>query len=69
MNPINGYIIDARYDKMMEAFGAKGTLVRTPDELTTAVKDASSADGPVLINILIDPKASPKPQKFAWLTN
>ena len=63
------YTIDARYDKVVEAFGRKGYFARTPDELSTAMKSAMSADGPALVNVAIDPKATGKPQKFGWLTH
>ena len=63
------YTIDARYDKVVEAFGGKGYFARTPDELSTAMKSAMSADGPALVNVAIDPKATGKPQKFGWLTH
>ena len=33
--PPSGYTIDAGYEKMIEGFGGKGYLVRTPDELSS----------------------------------
>lgn len=42
------------YVKLAEAFGAKGTRVTTLDQLDKAVKDAFAAEGPVLIEAVID---------------
>ncbi|MCH2172855.1 thiamine pyrophosphate-dependent enzyme [Myxococcota bacterium] len=66
--PPSGYTIDAGYEKMIEGFGGRGYLVRTPDELSKAYKEALSDPMPSLINVLIDPHARGKPQKFQWLT-
>ncbi|XP_034834568.1 2-hydroxyacyl-CoA lyase 1 [Maniola hyperantus] len=60
---------EVRYEKMMEMFGASGHLCRTVPEIEAALKDAVSVtDRPSIINILIDPQASRKPQAFNWLT-
>ena len=67
-SPPSAYTIDARYDKLIEAFGGKGYFARTPDELATALKSAMNEGGPALVNVPIDPNASAKPQKFGWLT-
>lgn len=67
--PPSGYTIDAGYEKMIEGFGGKGYLVRTPDELSSALKSALDDEMPSIVNVLIDPAARGKPQKFAWLTN
>ena len=67
-NPPSGYTIDAGYEKMIEGFGGKGYLVRTPEELREAMKQALEDEMPSIINVLIDPGARGKPQKFAWLT-
>jgi thiamine pyrophosphate-dependent acetolactate synthase large subunit-like protein len=53
---------------MIEGFGGKGYRVRTPDELSSALKRALDDDMPSIVNVLIDPHARGKPQKFAWLT-
>jgi len=67
-SPPSGYTIDAGYEKMIEGFGGKGYLVRTPDEFSTSLKQALDDPMPSIINVLIDPHARAKPQKFAWLT-
>jgi oxalyl-CoA decarboxylase len=64
VNPTGGqdvapmvFVKDARYDKMMEAFGGVGMHVTTPDELSRAVNAAMDSGKPTLINATIDPAA------------
>ncbi|MFY9840255.1 MAG: oxalyl-CoA decarboxylase [Xanthobacteraceae bacterium] len=64
VNPTGGadpattvFVKDARYDKMMEAFGGVGVNVTTPDELSRAVNAAMDSGKPTLINAMIDPAA------------
>ena len=66
--PPHVYTPGARYDQVIEAFGGKGYLVTTPEELRQSLKDAMERPIPTLVNVLIDPKATRKPQKFDWLT-
>jgi len=51
------FVKDARYDKMIEAFGGVGVHVTTPDELSRAVNTAMDSGRPTLINAVIDPSA------------
>jgi oxalyl-CoA decarboxylase len=51
------FVKNARYDKMMEAFGGVGVYAQTPDELTRAVNEAIESRRPTLINAVIDEKA------------
>ena len=51
------FVKDARYDKMMEAFGGVGAYATTPDELTRAVNEAMNSGNPTLVNAVIDEKA------------
>ncbi len=51
------FVADARYDRMMEAFGGKGVNATTPDELERAVNEAIDSGRPTLINAVIDPAA------------
>ncbi|MDK3075850.1 oxalyl-CoA decarboxylase [Sedimentitalea sp. JM2-8] len=51
------FVPDARYDKMMEAFGGVGAWVTTPDELRRAVNEALESGKPTLVNAAIDPAA------------
>jgi len=51
------FVKEARYDKMMEAFGGKGYNAKSPDELSQAVRAALSSGAPTLVNAVIDPEA------------
>jgi len=64
VNPVGGsdaaptvFVKDARYDKMMEAFGGVGVHATTPDELKRAVDEAMDSGKPTLVNAVIDPAA------------
>ena len=64
VNPTGGsdvattvFVRNARYDKMMEAFGGVGVNATTPDELLRAVNEAMDSGRPTLINAMIDPAA------------
>jgi oxalyl-CoA decarboxylase len=64
VNPTGGsdpattaFVKDARYDKIIEAFGGAGVHVTTPDELSRAVNQAMDSGKPTLINAVIDPAA------------
>ncbi|WP_077034004.1 oxalyl-CoA decarboxylase [Pelomonas sp. KK5] len=64
VNPTGGkdvaptvFVKDARYDKMIEAFGGVGYHVTTPEELTAALKESIAAGKPALINAVIDEAA------------
>src|SRR5690606_18524379 len=66
--PPSAYTPQARYDKVIEAFGGKGYFVTTPDELTAALDEAMTASVPTLVNVMIDARSQRKQQEFAWLT-
>jgi oxalyl-CoA decarboxylase len=51
------FVPDARYEKMMEAFGGVGVYATTPDELARAVREALDSGKPTLVNAIIDPSA------------
>jgi oxalyl-CoA decarboxylase len=51
------FVKDARYDKMMEAFGGVGVHVTSPEALSRAVNAAMDSGKPTLVNAVIDPKA------------
>jgi oxalyl-CoA decarboxylase len=51
------FVKDARYEKMMEAFGGTGVYATSPDELTRAVTEALESGKPTLVNAIIDEKA------------
>jgi oxalyl-CoA decarboxylase len=61
VNPTGGsdpsplvFVKDARYEKLMEAFGGVGAHVTTPDALRKAMEEAIRSRRPTLINAVID---------------
>jgi oxalyl-CoA decarboxylase len=52
-----GFIRNARYDRIIEAFGGAGYHVTDTPSLTKAVSEALAAGKPALINAVIDPTA------------
>jgi oxalyl-CoA decarboxylase len=48
------FVKDARYEKLMEAFGGVGAHVTTPDALRAAMEEAIRSKRPTLINAVID---------------
>jgi oxalyl-CoA decarboxylase len=48
------FVKDARYEKLMEAFGGVGAHVTTPDALRAAMEEAIRSRRPTLINAVID---------------
>ena len=64
VNPTGGpdvaptvFVRNARYDKMMEAFGGVGVHATTPEELQIALDEAIRSGRPTLINAVIDETA------------
>ena len=64
VNPTGGsdaaptvFVKNARYDKMMEAFGGAGVNATSPDELSRAVNAALDSGKPTLVNAVIDEAA------------
>ena len=64
VNPTGGadvaptvFVKNARYDKMMEAFGGVGVHATTPEELQRALDEAIRSGKPTLINAVIDETA------------
>ena len=64
VNPTGGrdpaplvFVKDARYEKLMEAFGGVGVHATTPADLRTAMEEAIRSRRPTLINAIIDEKA------------
>ena len=66
--PPNAFVPNARYDKVMEAFGGKGYHAETPQELRKALRESFDSGETTLINVAINPDAKRRPQQFAWLT-
>ena len=64
VNPTGGrdpaplvFVKDARYEKLMEAFGGVGVHATTPAELRKAMEQAVRSRKPTLINAVIDEAA------------
>src|SRR6185369_15120367 len=51
------FVKNARYDKIIEAFGGVGVHVTTPAELRAAMEQAIKSRKPTLINAVIDETA------------
>ena len=51
------FVKDARYEKLMEAFGGTGVYARTPDELRKGMEEALRSRRPTLINAMVDETA------------
>jgi 2-hydroxyacyl-CoA lyase 1 len=51
------FVPGAAYHLLIEAFGGKGYLVGTPDELKSALSESFAARKPAVINVMIDPYA------------
>ncbi|XP_029796177.1 2-hydroxyacyl-CoA lyase 1 isoform X1 [Suricata suricatta] len=60
---------NSHYEQVMTAFGGKGYFVQTPEELRKSLSESlADTTKPSLINIMIEPQATRKPQDFHWLT-
>ena len=66
--PVSVYTPRARYERIAEAFGGRGFFVEKPAELGPALKEALASPVPTIVNVMLNPRADRKPQKFAWLT-
>jgi 2-hydroxyacyl-CoA lyase 1 len=62
------YVPNARYEKVIEAFGGDGYYVETPEQLRPALDAALASNRPNVVNVMIDAKSQRKPQQFGWLT-
>jgi oxalyl-CoA decarboxylase len=62
-----GFLADARYDKIIEAFGGTGVHVTDTASLQKAVSDALASGKPALINAVIDPTAGTESGHIASL--
>jgi oxalyl-CoA decarboxylase len=61
------FVKDARYEKLMEAFGGAGVRVTTPTELREAMEVAVRSRKPTLINAIIDEGAGTESGRIASL--
>jgi 2-hydroxyacyl-CoA lyase 1 len=62
------YVPQARYERVIEAFGGDGYFVEQPGDLRPTLEKAMSSGRPSVVNIMINPSAQRKPQQFGWLT-
>ena len=51
------FVKNARYEKLMEAFGGVGVYATTPAELKRGMEEAIASRRPTLINAIIDETA------------
>jgi 2-hydroxyacyl-CoA lyase 1 len=66
--PPGAFVPNARYDKVIEAFGGKGYHVETPEQFRTALQESFASGATTLINVAINPQSRRRPQQFTWLT-
>lgn len=64
--PFFVYTPQARYEKLIEAFGGKGYYVTKPEEIEPAMRDALAQKCPTIVNIMIDTAATRKPQEHPF---
>ena len=61
--PPTALLPNARYERIIEAFGCKGYFAQNSGELVRALKDAfDETSKPTLINVMINPSSERKPQ-------
>jgi len=61
------FVKDARYEKLMEAFGGVGVYATTPAELRKAMEEAVRSRRPTLINAVIDQTAGTESGRITGL--
>ena len=61
------FVKNARYDKMMEAFGGVGVHATTPAELQAGIDAALASGLPTLINAVIDETAGTESGRITML--
>ncbi|MBI2724367.1 MAG: oxalyl-CoA decarboxylase [Chloroflexi bacterium] len=62
------YVPNARYEKVIEAFGGDGYFVERPEDLRPTLDKALAGNRPNVVNIMISAQSRRKPQQFDWLT-
>ncbi|XP_076752619.1 2-hydroxyacyl-CoA lyase [Xylocopa sonorina] len=69
VTPPNSLTSETHYEKMLEMFGRKGYFCTSVQDIQRALKACLQVnDSPSIINIMINPQADRKEQKFSWLT-
>ena len=59
---------EVRYDSMMSAFGGLSYYCTKPEDIAKNLAEVLKQQKPALLNVIIDPYAARKPQKYSWLT-
>lgn len=59
-------MINPDFALVAQAMGFKGITVSKPDEVETAIANALTESGPVLLNIMTNPNALAMPPKIEW---
>jgi len=62
------YVPNARYEKVIEAFGGDGYYVDRPEDLRPTLERALASNRPNVVNVMISAQSRRKPQQFDWLT-
>jgi len=57
-------LVNPDFAKMAEAIGIKGILVEKPADVVAAIEEALAHDGPVLLNVLVNPSELAMPPKI-----
>lgn len=59
--------VNARYDKLGDAFGARNYYVKTPDELSAALKEAIASKAPAIIDVQLAADAGKESGHIGYL--
>jgi acetolactate synthase-1/2/3 large subunit len=57
----------SNHARIAEAYGMRGLRVEKPDELAPALKEGLSADGPVLLDIVVQPLQEARAPVTKWV--
>lgn len=67
-NPPTVLMPNARYEKILEAFGGNGYYCNTPEEITKALKQSmANTKQASMVNVMISTMADRREQAFSWL--
>jgi 2-hydroxyacyl-CoA lyase 1 len=66
--PPGAYYPDARYERVIEAFGGQGFYVDRPEDLKPTLKKAMESSVPSVVNIPISNQSRRRAQEFGWHT-
>ena len=67
-NPPTVLMPNARYEKVLEAFGGNGYYCNTPDEIQKAMKESmANTKQASMVNVMIDPMADRRAQVGVYI--